>query len=212
VDRLLLPTCPALSFPPDFPFCEICVICGFSSGLGIDMDLAAFIRTVPDFPRPGIGFKDITPLLQDPAAFSHCLRRILELCPPDTFDAVLGVEARGFLFGAPLALLAGRPFAPARKPGKLPWRTLSRSYQLEYGTDSLQVHADAVPAGARVLIVDDLLATGGTLLAAVQLVRDLDARPAAAACVVELAFLPGRARLEAAGLTVHSLVRVESEG
>jgi adenine phosphoribosyltransferase len=175
------------------------------------MDLASIIRTVPNFPKPGIGFKDITPILQQPEAFDWCLRRLLELCPPASFDVVLGIEARGFLFGAPLALLAGKPFAPARKPGKLPWTTLSRSYELEYGTDSLQVHADACTPGQRVLLVDDLLATGGTLLAAAGLVRDLGGQPVAAACVLELSFLPGRARLEAAGVPVVALLDVDSE-
>lgn len=175
------------------------------------MDLAKIIRTVPNFPKPGIGFKDITPILQEPAAFDFCLRRLLELCPPSSFDVVLGIEARGFLFGAPLAHLAGRPFVPARKPGKLPWRTLTRSYALEYGTDELQVHADACAPGQRVLLVDDLLATGGTLLAAAGLVRELGGRPVAAACVLNLSFMPGRARLEAEGVPVHALLDVDSE-
>jgi len=175
------------------------------------MNLSTFIRTVPDFPKAGIGFKDITPILQHPQAFEECLGRLLKLCPPHDYDVVLGVEARGFIFGAPLALKAGKPFVPARKPGKLPWRTVSHSYELEYGTDSLHLHADACAPGQRVLLVDDLLATGGTLLAAAQLVRQLGGTPVAAACVVNLTFLPGRARLEADGLAVHTLLDVESE-
>ena len=175
------------------------------------MQLALPIRTVPHFPKPGIGFKDITPILQDPAAFAACLDRLLELCPPEGYDVVLGVEARGFLFGAPLALKAGKPFVPARKPGKLPWKHLSHEYELEYGTDRLELHLDACAPGQRVLLVDDLLATGGTLLAAAALVRQLGGVPVAAACVVELSFLPGRARLEADGLLVHALAVEDSE-
>jgi adenine phosphoribosyltransferase len=175
------------------------------------MDLASVIRTVPDFPKPGIGFKDITPILQDPAAFAFCVERLLALCPPESYDVVVGIEARGFLFAAPLALRAGRPLAPARKPGKLPWRTVRHTYQLEYGEDTLCLHEDACLPGQRVLLVDDLLATGGTLLAAAALVRRLGGVPMAAACVVDLSFLPGRRRLEEAGLTVHSLLEVDSE-
>lgn len=175
------------------------------------MPLALPIRTVPNFPKPGIGFKDITPILQDPAAFSACLEALLATCPPSDYDVVLGVEARGFLFGAPLALKANKPFVPARKPGKLPWRHISHEYELEYGTDRLELHQDACAQGQRVLLVDDLLATGGTLLAAAALVRQLGGVPVAAVCVVELAFLPGRQRLEADGLKVHALAVEESE-
>ncbi|MDP2359866.1 MAG: adenine phosphoribosyltransferase [bacterium] len=176
------------------------------------MNLSDYIRTVPDFPKPGIVFKDITPLLQEPQAFDACLRGLLECCPARDFDAVLGIEARGFIFGAALAYLAGKPFVPARKPGKLPWRTVRHAYQLEYGEDALELHADAFQPGTRVLLVDDLLATGGTLLAAAALARELGGLPVAAACVVELAFLPGRRRLEEDGVPVHSLIRVEEEG
>jgi adenine phosphoribosyltransferase len=175
------------------------------------MDLWMFIRNVPDFPKPGIGFKDITPLLADPAAFAAAIEGLAALCPPDNWDIAVGIEARGFLFGAALALHCGRGFAPARKPGKLPWRTVERRYALEYGEDALQLHADALRPGQRALLVDDLLATGGTLLAAAGLVRDLGARPVAAVCLLELAFLGGRARIEAADLPLHSLLCCTSE-
>lgn len=175
------------------------------------MDLKARVRTVMGFPHEGIGFKDITPLLADPAAFAACVDGLAALCPPEGWDRIVGIEARGFLFGAPLALRCSKGFAPARKPGKLPWTTVERRYALEYGEDALQLHADAVAPGERVLLVDDLLATGGTLEAAAALVRELGGVPVAALCVVELDFLPGRARLEAAGVPVRSLIRFSSE-
>lgn len=175
------------------------------------MDLRDHIRTVMDFPKPGIGFKDITPLLGHPAAFRESIRQLLDCLPSQDWDSIVGIESRGFLFGAAMALEAGRPFVPARKPGKLPWKTIECRYQLEYGEDALQLHQDSLGPGERVLIVDDLLATGGTLVAAARLVRELGAVPAATLVVVELDFLGGRALLEAQGLELHSLIRYASE-
>lgn len=153
------------------------------------------IRDVPDFPKPGIVFKDITPLLQDP----HCLAATIERMAADVarheFELVCGIESRGFLFGASLAKELGKGFIPIRKPGKLPWRTASESYELEYGSDTIEIHVDAAPRGQRVLMVDDLLATGGTMAAALKLVRKIGGVPAACSFVIELAFLAGRKKL-----------------
>ncbi len=158
---------------------------------------AGLIRDVPDFPRPGILFKDITPLLADPAGFRAVVDALAapwRAAPP---QAVMGIESRGFILGAALAQALGTGFVPLRKPGKLPARTLSQNYALEYGTDALEVHADAVAPGTRVLIVDDVLATGGTLHAALQLARRLDAEVVGAAVLIELDALAGRARWDA---------------
>lgn len=159
------------------------------------MDLTAFIRDIPDFPVPGIVFKDLTPLMQDRAAFRCTLDRLAARFAGQRVSRVAAVEARGFIFGAPLAERLGAGFVPIRKLGKLPAATISESYELEYGTATLEVHRDAFAAGERVLLVDDLLATGGTALAALRLIRNLGAEPVAAAFVVELAFLHGRERL-----------------
>jgi adenine phosphoribosyltransferase len=175
------------------------------------MDLKQVIRTVPDFPKKGIGFKDITPILANPEAFQAAVQAITELCPPETWDSILAIDARGFLFGAPLAHALGRPLHIARKPGKLPWKTFERKYELEYGVDCLQIHQDAFQKNERVLVIDDLLATGGTLEACLQLVRDAGAEPAYAFCLVELDFLPGRGRIEKMGVPMVSLVHYASE-
>jgi adenine phosphoribosyltransferase len=163
------------------------------------------IRDVPDFPKPGILFKDITPLLQSPAGLAETIDRLHKAVAPANYDAICGIESRGFIFGTALALKAGKGFVPIRKPGKLPYKTAKESYELEYGTDTIEIHVDAVAAGDRVLIVDDLLATGGTLAAAANLIRRIGGRPIAAAVVIELAFLKGRERL--GSLPVHSLIR-----
>jgi len=163
------------------------------------------IRDVPDFPKPGIVFKDITPLLQDPTAFGTTIQRLADTARTHPFDLVCGIESRGFLFGAALARDLGKGFIPIRKPGKLPWKTASESYELEYGKDTIEIHVDAAPGGKRVLMVDDLLATGGTMAAAVKLVQKVGGLPIAAAFVIELAFLDGRRKL--GDLPVHSLVR-----
>jgi adenine phosphoribosyltransferase len=160
------------------------------------MDLPRFIRDIPDFPRPGIVFKDITPLLADPPAFQEAIHRLHEHYRDRHIDAVAAAEARGFLFAAPLALLMKKPLIPLRKPGKLPFRTYSLKYELEYGTAELQVHIDGVVSGHRVLLLDDLLATGGTMQAGCQLIEKAGGLVAGCAFLVELAFLRGRDRLQ----------------
>jgi adenine phosphoribosyltransferase len=167
--------------------------------------IKARIRDVPDFPKPGIVFKDITPLLGDPTAFNLCLDATAAHFDSVTLDAIVGIEARGFIFGAALASRMRKAFVPARKPGKLPAHTRRIDYQLEYGTDALEMHADALTPGAKVLIVDDLLATGGTAWAACELVRALGGEVIAASFVVELTFLAGRQRVQP--VEVFSLVQ-----
>jgi adenine phosphoribosyltransferase len=166
------------------------------------------IRDVPDFPQPGILFKDITPVLSDPTLMRDVVGRLAELHGAGTIDVVAGIESRGFIFGAPLALAIGAGFTPIRKPGKLPYRTLRVDYALEYGTDALEAHVDGIVEGQRVLIVDDLLATGGTAAGALDLVRRLGGEVAGVSFVVELAFLAGRARLD--GVSVHSIVSYDA--
>ncbi|MDF1801202.1 MAG: adenine phosphoribosyltransferase [Planctomycetota bacterium] len=165
-----------------------------------------FIRDVPDFPKPGILFKDITPLLQSPEGLALSIQRLAEVVDPDSYDIICGIESRGFIFGTPLALQLNKGFVPIRKPGKLPWKTESESYELEYGTDMLQIHVDALEGNPRVLLVDDLLATGGTMAAAINLVRKVGGTPVACAFVLELSFLPGREKL--GDVPAHSLLTV----
>jgi adenine phosphoribosyltransferase len=169
--------------------------------------LAHEIRDVADFPRPGILFKDITPILASPALFSEVVRSIGRGAASAAVDVVVGIESRGFLFAAPVALLLGSGLVPVRKPGKLPHRTIRVEYQLEYGIDMLEAHADAILPGQRVLIVDDVLATGGTAAAAAALIRELGGEVVGATVVVELAALGGRERL--GDVPVTSLVRFE---
>jgi adenine phosphoribosyltransferase len=164
-----------------------------------------WIRDVPDFPKPGILFKDITPLLQSPEGFGRSIEQLSALVAPSAYDLVCAIESRGFIFGAALAARAGKGFVPIRKPGKLPWKTVSQSYELEYGTDRIEIHVDAARQGQRVLLIDDLLATGGTMAASIELVRRLGASVAACCFVVELTFLSGRSRL--GDVPVHSLVK-----
>jgi adenine phosphoribosyltransferase len=166
--------------------------------------LARQIRDVQDFPTAGILFKDITPVLSDPALFGEVVRRLGEQVSSQAIEVVAGIESRGFLFAAPVALLLGSALVPVRKPGKLPHQTARVEYALEYGTDVLEMHRDAVRPGQRVLIVDDVLATGGTAAAAAELVRSLGGVVAGAAFVVELGFLHGRDRLD--GMPLTSLV------
>ena len=167
-------------------------------------DLRALIRDIPDFPAHGIVFKDITPLLLDHVAVRSAVRRLADWAQPRAVDYVVAAEARGFILGAPLALELDAGFVPARKPGKLPSQTVSAEYILEYGVDALEMHADALADGARVLIHDDLLATGGTARALAELVEGLGATVVGFAFLVELQFLEGRRRLE--GYDVHALV------
>jgi adenine phosphoribosyltransferase len=164
-----------------------------------------YIRDVPDFPKPGILFKDITPLLQSAEGLKLAIDQLAGVVDPASYDLVCGVESRGFIFGTALALRVGKGFAPIRKPGKLPWKTESESYELEYGTDRIEIHTDAVQAAQRVLLVDDLLATGGTADAALKLLRRIGGQVTACAFVIELVFLKGRLRL--AETPVHSLVK-----
>lgn len=153
------------------------------------------IRAVPDFPKKGILFRDITPLLASPEAFSTAIDLMIEPLRGRKLGAVAGIESRGFIFAAAIALRLGIPFVPIRKPGKLPCKTRRMSYALEYGTDSIEIHEDAFPAGTDVLLVDDLLATGGTMEAAVRLVKELGGKPVEALFLIELEFLEGRKRL-----------------
>ena len=169
------------------------------------LDLTDRIRDVPDFPKPGIVFKDVMPLVGDAAYFRETVDRLAEYARPRRPDIILGAEARGFIFGGALAYLLGCGFVTARKPGKLPRETVSATYELEYGTDSLEVHADAIHAGSRVIVHDDVLATGGTAKAKVELVEKLGAEVVGLAFVIELAFLDPRAKLP--GYDVHSLIQ-----
>jgi adenine phosphoribosyltransferase len=174
---------------------------------GVTVDLAARIRDVPDFPTPGIVFKDIMPLLADPPALHEAVERLAEYAEPRRPELILGAEARGFILGGALAYRLDCGFAAARKPGKLPWRTRSVEYALEYGTDSLEVHEDAIHEGMRVLIHDDVLATGGTARAKVGLVEQLGGVVVGLAFLVELRFLDGRSQLQ--GHDVCSLVEYD---
>jgi adenine phosphoribosyltransferase len=163
---------------------------------GIDAGrLKDLIRDVPDFPKPGVVFKDLTPLLADSAALPMVIEGLAVPFAGQGVDQVIGVEARGFIVAAPVASRLGAGFVPVRKPGKLPWETVSESYELEYGIDSLEIHGDAVTPGQRVLVVDDVLATGGTASATVRLAERLGAEVVGLAFVIELAFLDGRKKL-----------------
>ncbi len=175
------------------------------------MNIDEFIRDVPDFPKPGIVFKDITPLLGNIEALRMTVKMLADPYRDTGVQIVTGVEARGFIFGSLLADELGVGFVPIRKPGKLPAEMLSVSYELEYGTDTVEIHADAIAPGQRVLMCDDLIATGGTVEAACKLVKRLDAEIIAAVFVVELSFLPGRAKLEALGIETRSLIDVTGE-
>jgi adenine phosphoribosyltransferase len=171
----------------------------------VTLDLRERIRDVPDFPTEGVIFKDLMPLIADPEYFAETIDRLAEWARPREPALVLGAEARGFIFGGALAHALGAGFIAARKPGKLPRETIEATYALEYGTDSLQLHRDAVPEGARVIVLDDVLATGGTAKAKVQLVEELGGVVAGVLFVIELDFLHGRERL--GGYDVHALIR-----
>jgi adenine phosphoribosyltransferase len=170
----------------------------------VAIDLTTRIRDVPDFPKPGVVFKDIMPLLADAEALREAVDRIADWARSLEPDIVLGAEARGYITGGALACRLGCGFVPARKPGKLPWRTVAVKYALEYGFDQLEVHADAIRAGQRVLVHDDVLATGGTAKATVELVEQLGGTVVGLPFIIELAFLKGRDRLE--GYDIFSLV------
>lgn len=159
------------------------------------MNLSDFVRDIPDFPKPGILFKDITPLLGDHSALNAAIDAMAAPFQASSVDLVIGIESRGFIFGPAMATRLGCGFAPVRKPGKLPYTTKSESYELEYGTDTLEIHVDAAKPGQRVLIVDDLIATGGTAAATGKLVQSLGAQIAGFSFLIELGFLNGREKL-----------------
>ncbi|MDZ7279188.1 adenine phosphoribosyltransferase [Pantoea eucrina] len=164
------------------------------------------IKSIPDYPKPGILFRDVTSLLEDPQAYAAAIAILVERYRNKGITKVVGTEARGFLFGAPVALGLGVGFVPVRKPGKLPRETIRESYELEYGTDALELHTDAIGAGDVVLVVDDLLATGGTLEATVKLIRRAGGKVKDAAFIINLFDLSGEARLNAQGVDCFSLV------
>lgn len=171
--------------------------------------LKSIIRSVPDFPVQGILFRDVTTLLKDPDAFGEVIDRLAEMFEETEVDLVAGVESRGFIFGAPLAYELGAGFVPIRKPGRLPAEKIYREYALEYGTNRLEIHVDAVEPGQRVLVIDDLLATGGTARASAELVEALGGKVVGVAFVIELSFLDGRQAL--ADYPVMSLIEFEAE-
>ncbi|MBI1882421.1 MAG: adenine phosphoribosyltransferase [Chloroflexi bacterium] len=171
------------------------------------MDLAATIRSVPDFPIAGILFYDITTLLKNPMALKESIDRMTSQYQDAGVDAVVGIESRGFIFGIPLAYNLGVGFVPVRKPGKLPAKTIAESYALEYGTNSLEIHVDAIEKGQKVLVVDDLLATGGTAKATCKLVEKLDGQVLGLAFAIELTFLKGRESLK--GYNVFALLQYD---
>jgi adenine phosphoribosyltransferase len=182
-----------------------------SGGAPTDLaDLRALIRDIPDFPSPGIVFKDLTPLLADAGALRDAVQRLADLARPLHVDCVVAAEARGFLLGPALALELGAGFVLARKPGKLPYETVSASYLLEYGSSELEIHTDALAKGARVLVHDDLLATGGTARALCELVEQLGGVVAGCSFLIELAFLKGREQL--AGREVQALIPYGDQG
>ncbi len=164
-----------------------------------------YIRSIPDFPKPGILFRDITTLLKDNRAFKHVLDALGDKYKNKKIDKVVAVEARGFILGSAVAYRLGAGFVPVRKKGKLPWKTNSATYELEYGTDTLEIHHDAINAGETVLIVDDLLATGGTVKAVTDLVKQLQGKIAGIAFLIELTDLKGKEKLK--GYPVYSLIK-----
>ena len=168
------------------------------------MNFKSLIRTIPDFPKPGIRFRDITPLLASGTGFRHVIALLAERYAGKV-DKVVGIEARGFIFGAAIAHAIGAGFVPIRKPGKLPGQFYRHDYDLEYGSNSLNVHVDGMAKGERALVIDDLLATGGTALAALSLLEQIGARVVECAFVIELSDLPGRKRLAERGAVVHAL-------
>jgi adenine phosphoribosyltransferase len=173
------------------------------------MDLSSYIRSIPDWPQPGVVFRDITTLCKDPAALRAAVDMLVEPFAEDEVDLVLAAEARGFIFGGAVACRLDAGFVPVRKPGKLPAETVERTYELEYGVDTLSMHVDAIEPGDRVLVLDDLLATGGTVKACCDLVEEMGGEVVACAFLIELSFLGGREKL--AGRRVVSLIDYQSE-
>lgn len=172
-------------------------------------DLKRLIRTIPDYPKSGIMFRDVTTLLGDAQGFKATVAAMVEPYRTRPVDAVAGIEARGFIVGGAIADRLGCGFVPVRKKGKLPWKTVRQDYTLEYGVDSVEIHADAIEAGERVLVVDDLIATGGTAEAAVELVRRSGGEVVGAAFIIDLPELGGRKRIEAMGVECHVLMEFE---
>ena len=170
-----------------------------------EIDLKKYIRDIPNYPKPGIIFRDITPLLKDSRALSSAIDEITDLFKDKKIDCVVAVEARGFIFGAAVADRLGAGFVPIRKKGKLPWKTTNVEYQLEYGTDIVEIHSDAVEKGTRVLMLDDLLATGGTMAAACDLIENLGGKVAGVAFLIELTQLNGREKLK--GRDVRTVIK-----
>ena len=175
------------------------------------MPIKSLIRTIPGYPRPGILFRDITTLLKDPAGFRLTVDTLVERYRDMGIQKVAGIEARGFILGAVLAHQLNAGFVPIRKPGKLPAETIGQDYELEYGSDRVEMHLDAIPAGERVLLVDDLIATGGTAEAAARLIRQAGGEVVEAAFMVDLPELGGRRRMEAMGVTVFALTEFEGD-
>ncbi len=179
--------------------------------LTLAAELKQVIKAVADYPKPGIVFRDVTSLMQDGPAFKKVIDAFCQAYADKDISKIVGTESRGFIFGAPLAYALGLPFVPVRKPGKLPRERIAQSYQLEYGADTLEIHRDAIAAGDKVLLVDDLLATGGTIDATVKLVRQLGGVVEDAAFVIALPQLGGVSRLQQAGLNILSLVEYSGE-
>lgn len=173
--------------------------------------IKSVVKTVPDYPKPGIMFRDVTSVLEDHKAFSSCISLLLEKYQSMNFDKVAGTEARGFLFGAPLAIEMGIGFVPVRKPNKLPREVVSESYELEYGMDTLEIHKDAIKPGDKVLLIDDLLATGGTIGASAKLIRSLGGEVEHAGFVIGLPDLGGREKLEALGIDSFTICEFDGE-
>ncbi len=172
-------------------------------------NLKNLVRTIPDYPKPGIMFRDVTTLFADPQGFKATVVRLAEPYHTEPIDAVAGIEARGFILGGAVADRLGCGFIPVRKKGKLPYKTVSQDYELEYGTDTIEVHEDAVKPGERVLVVDDLIATGGTAEAAIKLIRQVGGVIIGAAFVIDLPEIGGKAKLEAMGVNCHVLMDFE---
>ncbi len=175
----------------------------------VELDLKSLIRTIPDYPKPGIMFRDITTLLKDASGFKACVERLAEPYRTAGVEAVVAIEARGFILGGAVADRLGTGFVPLRKKGKLPGAAIGQDYELEYGTDVIEVHEDAIREGERVLIIDDLIATGGTADAGVKLVRKVGGVVVGAAFIIDLPELGGAAKLEAQGIPCHTLIAFE---
>ncbi|HHY68988.1 MAG TPA: adenine phosphoribosyltransferase [Bacillota bacterium] len=172
-------------------------------------ELLKYIRVIPDFPTEGVSFKDITPLLRDGEMFRKSIDVLKDACKDIDFDLIVAPEARGFIIGSALAYAMGKGFVPVRKKGKLPWQTIESVYELEYGTDTVEIHQDAVEPGQKVVVLDDLLATGGTIAATVDLVERLGGQIAAIVFLIELTYIPGRAILSEKGYDIISVVKLD---